>query len=61
MKFYLSDPVGIKIRPVKGRQGAAYLAPGVFTNSLSYVFGPLIKELIDLGYNEDNLLAMTYE
>ena len=56
-----SDPIGIKVRPVKGKEGISYLTPGALTNSLTYVYGPLIEELEALGYNDGNLAAMPYE
>jgi hypothetical protein len=32
-----SDPPGIRVRPVPGKDGCAYLSPGALTNNLSYV------------------------
>ena len=41
----VSDPEGIKLRPVKGLKGCTYLDPGAITNALSYVMGPLSETL----------------
>lgn len=58
----VSDPDGIKLRPVKGIKGCAYLDPGAITNSLSYVFGPFAEMLQDAGYIEEiNLNAVPYD
>lgn len=39
----MTDPVGIKLRPIETIHGIMYLDPGAITNALSYVFGPLIE------------------
>ena len=39
----ITDPPGIKLRPLEGIRGVMYLDPGAITNSLSYVFGPLVE------------------
>jgi hypothetical protein len=57
----LEDPPGIRVRAVQGSDGCAYLAPGALTNSLSYVMGPLLNSMMDLGYTDDNLAAMPYD
>jgi hypothetical protein len=44
-----------------GNDGCSYLAPGALTNSLSYVMGPLLENLTDLGYTSRNLAAMPYD
>lgn len=41
----ITDPVGIKLRPIETIQGIMYLDPGAITSALSYVFGPLIETL----------------
>eukprot|EP01119_Soliformovum_irregulare_P003200 TRINITY_DN1353_c0_g1_i2.p1 TRINITY_DN1353_c0_g1~~TRINITY_DN1353_c0_g1_i2.p1 ORF type:complete len:685 (-),score=160.67 TRINITY_DN1353_c0_g1_i2:31-1869(-) len=55
-----SDPKGIKVRPIEGLSGVDY----VDTNfkGLSYVFGPIIRQLIDVGYvNNSNLQGFGYD
>lgn len=61
-----SDPPGIKVRPIEGIEGVDYLTPGPITSHISYVFGPVIKALVDSskagGYTPDvNLRASTYD
>lgn len=56
-----SDPPGIKVRPGKGKEAVSYLSPGIFTSSMSYVFGPLIGQLEELGYTEKNLKCAPYD
>ena len=41
----VTDPPGIKLRPIETIQGIMYLDPGAITNALSYVFGPLVETL----------------
>lgn len=41
----ISDPPGIKLRPIETIDAIMYLDPGALTNALSYVFGPLIETL----------------
>jgi len=53
----ITDPEGIKVRAVPGIKGVAYLDPGRITSELSWVFGPLIVNLKQLGYNDTNLQA----
>jgi len=74
MKFMLlgedgvSDPVidstdpskSICVRPVPGLHGCDYLCE-FLGKSDSYIFGPLIRTLSDLGYNPRNLDACTYD
>lgn len=58
----ISDPEGIKVRPVKGVEAVTYLDPGALTAPLSYVMGPLVENLQQLGYvYGDNLLAAGYD
>lgn len=57
----MNDPHGIRVRPVKGKEGVSFLTPGAFTNTLSYVMGPLIEELEAVGYTDDNLAALPYD
>ena len=59
-----SDPPGIKVRNISGLEGVDYLTPGAFTNTVSYVFGPVIKALEEKGYNsgrKPNLMASPYD
>eukprot|EP01116_Phalansterium_solitarium_P003591 TRINITY_DN14402_c0_g1_i1.p1 TRINITY_DN14402_c0_g1~~TRINITY_DN14402_c0_g1_i1.p1 ORF type:complete len:877 (-),score=239.38 TRINITY_DN14402_c0_g1_i1:38-2668(-) len=56
-----SDPDGVRVRAMAGNDGVTFLAPGPFTNALSYVMGPLIRTLTDFGYTEDNLVAAPYD
>jgi len=53
----VSDPEGIRVRPVKGLDAVMYLDPGALTSSLSYVFGPLVEALQTIGYNDRTLRA----
>lgn len=40
---------GVEVRPIKGTSGVDYLSPGAITESLSYVFGPVLKILKENG------------
>eukprot|EP01094_Clydonella_sp_ATCC50884_P018051 TRINITY_DN3267_c0_g1_i1.p1 TRINITY_DN3267_c0_g1~~TRINITY_DN3267_c0_g1_i1.p1 ORF type:complete len:1413 (+),score=388.34 TRINITY_DN3267_c0_g1_i1:156-4394(+) len=57
----ISDPEGIKVRPVDGLDGVMYLDPGALTSALSYVFGPLVETLRTLGYTDKNVRAVPYD
>jgi hypothetical protein len=58
----ITDPNGVKIRPISGLVGVDYLAPGIFTSHVSYVFGPVIQALQEVGYKEGvNLQAANYD
>jgi len=57
----VTDPVGIKLRPIETIHGIMYLDPGAITNALSYVFGPLVESLWDLGYDDTSLRAGPYD
>jgi hypothetical protein len=56
---------GVKIRAIQGLEGVNYLSPGALTNSISYVFGPVILALQQAGYNNSaeniNLQAAPYD
>ncbi len=57
---HISDPPGVKVRAIPGFDGVSYITPGTFTNSVSYVFGPVIDKLKEIGYNaggKTNLMA----
>lgn len=57
-----SEREGIKVRAIEGLPGVDYLTPGTLTNHVSYVFGPVIKALVEAGYTEGkNLDAMSYD
>lgn len=48
----VTDPPGIKLRPIETIHGIMYLDPGAITNALSYVFGPLVETLwVCFNYN----------
>ena len=57
----LSDPPGVRVRPVVGLEGVKYLDPGVVSSELSYVFGPLVSHLQEIGYSRHNLAAASYD
>ena len=57
----VSDPPGIKVRPMVGLEGIDYLKPGYITGLFSYVFGPVINQLKEIGYTDKNMLAAPYD
>ena len=54
---------GIEVRAIPGLEGVDYLSPGTLTNHLSYVFGPVINYLINVGgyVSPRNLQAAPYD
>ena len=54
---------GVQVRAILGLEGVDYLTPGMFTNLVSYVFGPVIHALANAGYQTDgtNLQAAPYD
>jgi hypothetical protein len=57
-----SETEGIQVRAISGLEGVDYLTPGMFTNLVSYVFGPVINALAAAGYQpEVNLQAAPYD
>ncbi|KAL6078804.1 Synaptotagmin-2 [Balamuthia mandrillaris] len=52
-KDLCSDPPGVKVRSLKGSRAVTYLDPGLITGNLSYVMGPLFRNLQELGYKEN--------
>lgn len=57
-----SDPAGIKVRPVKGTKGLSYLEGKKIMKGQTYVMGPLISQLKQVGYTPNlNLYAATYD
>jgi hypothetical protein len=59
-----SDPPGIRVRPVKGREGVSFLADDSIPNFIrkhTYVMGPTMSNLAAIGYTDDNLVAFPYD
>lgn len=59
-----SDPPGIRVRPIKGREGVSFLADDSipsFIRKHTYVMGPTMSNLAAIGYNDDNLVAFPYD
>lgn len=55
---YISDPPGIEVRAVQSIEGCMYLDKGNVGRALTYVMGPLIRNLLALGYEDGkNLFA----
>ena len=53
---------GVQVRPIQGLEGVDYLAPGLFTSHVSYVFAPVIEALEKAGYEKGvNLDAAPYD
>lgn len=58
----MSERKGVEVRPIPGTAGVDYLAPGALTESMSYVFGPVLKLLKAVGYKDGvNLDAAPYD
>ncbi|KAL9180912.1 hypothetical protein ACHAXT_009717 [Thalassiosira profunda] len=53
----VSEHPEIEVRAMEGLAGVDYLMPGAFTNHASYVFGPVIRALKKVGYEEGKNLA----
>jgi hypothetical protein len=53
----ISDPPGIRVRPVRGLDGCAYLDPKM--KAFSYVWGPFFEVLQGIGYTDRDLQAAT--
>jgi len=57
-----SEKDGIEVRPIPGCAGVDYLSAGALTESLTYVFGPVLELLKSKGYKEGiNLDAAPYD
>ena len=56
----VEDPKGIQVRAVRGLHGCDYLCDGIGKKA-SYVFGPVIKALVEMGYAPDQMDAATYD
>jgi len=52
---------GVRVRPLSGLTAIDYLTPGMLTNHVSYVFGPLIRTLQSAGYDDDDLQTAPYD
>jgi hypothetical protein len=58
----VSERAGIQVRNIEGLAGVDYLTPGALTNYVSYVFGPVIRALQAVGYQDGhNLDAAPYD
>ena len=58
----VSDPPGIRVRPMEGLEAVACLAPSSrITSGITSIFGPLIRNLLDIGYDQKNLDAAPYD
>jgi hypothetical protein len=60
MEDGFSDPPGIKVRPREGLEGIDYMADG-FLRPGTFIFGKLIKNLIDVGYDKKMLFGCPYD
>lgn len=57
-----TEKEGIEVRPIQGCAGVDYLSAGALTESLTYVFGPVLDLLKSKGYEEGiNLDAAPYD
>ncbi len=59
-----SDPPGIRVRPLKGRDGVSFLLDDSipsFIRKATYVMGPTMSNLAAIGYTDDNLVAFPYD
>lgn len=52
MDDLMSDPDGIETRPLSGLNAVNYLDPGGLVKHASWVFHPVTKALIEIGYEE---------
>jgi hypothetical protein len=57
----VSDPPGIKVRPVEGLHAIDYLATWSMAKAPSYVFAHLIDTLTSVGYDLSSLAACPYD
>jgi len=57
----VSDPPGIKVRPVDGLSGCDYLSDSPLAKKATYVFGHVIQTLADAGYDAMSLDAAPYD
>jgi hypothetical protein len=57
-----SERPGVQVRAMKGISAVDFLSPGTLTNHISYVFGPVIRALHKVGYQDGvNLDAAPYD
>ena len=57
-----SDPPGIRVRPMDGLEAVSSLSPEMkITTGLTTIFGEIIKNLTELGYDKHNLDAAPYD
>ncbi|KAL7521233.1 hypothetical protein ACHAWX_005917 [Stephanocyclus meneghinianus] len=58
----ISEKKGVVVRALPGTAGVDYLSEGALTESMSYVFGPVLKLLRRVGYQDGvNLEAAPYD
>eukprot|EP00804_Cyclotella_cryptica_P003693 CCRYP_016578-RB/>CCRYP_016578-RB protein AED:0.13 eAED:0.13 QI:241/1/1/1/0.75/0.66/9/1536/773 len=58
----ISEKKGVVVRALPGTAGVDYLSEGALTESMSYVFGPVLKLLRSVGYKDGvNLEAAPYD
>jgi len=58
----VNDPEGIRVRPMQGLHALDYLcANGTVGKKNSFIFGPLISNLVDVGYDKKNLEGAPYD
>ena len=58
----VTEREGIEVRNIDGLAVVDYLSPGALTNQVSYVFGPVIEALQEVGYKKgQNLDAAPYD
>uniref|UniRef100_A0A7S4MD71 Lecithin:cholesterol acyltransferase n=1 Tax=Vannella robusta TaxID=1487602 RepID=A0A7S4MD71_9EUKA len=57
-----SDPPGVRVRPMEGLEAVASLSPvNRLTTGITTIFGELIKNLLDIGYDRKNIAAAPYD
>ncbi|CAB9511663.1 Phospholipid:diacylglycerol acyltransferase [Seminavis robusta] len=61
-KDMVTERDGVRVRNISGLAGVDYLTPGALLNYVSYVFGPMILALQQVGYKDgQNLDAAPYD
>jgi Lecithin:cholesterol acyltransferase len=50
----VTEPDGVEVRNIEGLAGVDYLSPGALTSYVSYVFGPVIDVLRQVGYDDNS-------
>eukprot|EP00012_Vannella_robusta_P012619 CAMPEP_0206208680 /NCGR_PEP_ID=MMETSP0166-20121206/16433_1 /ASSEMBLY_ACC=CAM_ASM_000260 /TAXON_ID=95228 /ORGANISM="Vannella robusta, Strain DIVA3 518/3/11/1/6" /LENGTH=398 /DNA_ID=CAMNT_0053629883 /DNA_START=599 /DNA_END=1795 /DNA_ORIENTATION=+ len=61
MEDGISDPPGIRVRPMKGLEAVNYLEKTPLLKGASYVFAPVIEKLEAMGYDNSMLRALPYD